>query len=1791
MKTLFFLSVIFFIFQNILAQTPGTTKWEFQTNLNLGSPAIGTDGTIYTFTDSSMLSAINPDGSKIWDWTCELGVVETSAPVIGKDGTIYFSSFDGLLHAINPDGVKEWEFLINKDIIYSPAIGLDGTIYVASGSYGDYDGKLYALNPDGTKKWEFQTESDMGSPAIAADGTIYFGSGKNLFALNPDGTKKWVFQSKGNIRQLPVLSASGIIYVNSGTTLLAVNSDGTLNRETQTTFEINSSLAIGSDGSIYGSHCGYLLLAFDSNCNEKWSFQVDSSYSGYYSSTPAIGSNGTIYVGLGNKLCAINSNGTKKWDFQSSSSISASPAIASDGTVYFSFSWENTFYAVYSDCAGLADSPWPKFRKNNKNQASTYNVNCPMAKVVESNFTLKNGGEVTLDASPSYDPDGDVLSYLWRVVEMPQNNPLVLTDSTSEVITVDIPAGQFAEYRFSLKVTDNEDGSSWTPLFVNTGKKWEFQTQRRIWASPALGEDGVVYIFSDKLYAINADGSKKWEFDTKGNHLAIGSDGTIYASSRRDILYAFDSDGTKLWEFDVNRDIESIAIGPEGTIFLSTDYNYSLVAFNTNGTEKWQVETGHKMGPSVIGSDGAIYYCSTNKLIARNPDGTIKWNSDVAGCSGSPAIDSDGTIYLNSPLALYALRPDGSKKWTVQTGSGSKSSSPVIASYGTIYAASDKLYAINMDGTKKWDCAAGGPFSSTPAIGSDGTIYIGSIDSSFYVINPDGTEKSVFKTRGQIHTSPVIDSDGSVYFGSYDSTLYALYCESSGLADSPWPKYRKNNQNQAGSYNENCPQARITEENIYTQPGGQVTLDGSLSSDPDGETLSYLWRIAEKPEGSAIALSDSTSSVIIVDIPDEAHANFRIALTVTDNDDGYSSASVTISTALKWQFELGGYNENISSPAIAIDGTIYIGADSSLYAINTDGSEKWKFSGEEKAYQISSPSVAADGTVYISIANTLFAIKPDGTKKWENKIPSSYSSSIAIASDETVYFVTNFSAPWGPQPHGFYALNPDDGVIKWKLEGRYSQLCIGPDGTLYTYLSGWYEDGKLQAINPDSTIKWTSEYSGNSPAIGSDGTIYLSGYSFIALNPDGFQIWEFDTGNRFTASHAIGADGTIYAGTEDSMLYAIAPDGTEKWALKLDYIIKTTPAIGSDGTIFIGAGDDYCFGKFYAINPDGTLKWQAKTGNYSSSSPAIAADGTVYIASKDGKLSAFNSECGGLADSPWPKFNKDNQNTANASNPNCPVAKVAEQNFTLQNGGEITLDASPSSDPDGDALSYLWRVIEMPQDKPVILTDSTSSVITVNIPAGHPAYYRFSLKVTDNQDGASWIPLYAETGKKWEFDFSGGPDSAPVIGKDGTVYISLYDSIYAIEKNGVAKWTFKIYDSNDIAIGSDGTLYATSNQSNYHRLYALTPEGFIKWKYEFTGDGYLESGPAIGANDHIYIGYRDKLFAIDSSGTKKWEFKTNSDYNYYAPAIASDGTIYFASGKKLFALQSNGTKKWDYEAADYMHSSPSIASDGTIYVCCSGKLLAFNSSGTEKWQTDYYIGDMYSSASIGKDNTLYIGSSGGLYAFNPDDGSIKWTFDGEGRFSSSSPAIGLDGTIFIGSSDSWYIRGKFYAINPDGTEKWRFDESCKSSSAIDSNGIIYFSSYNCVYALHSESGGLANSPWPKYRHDNRNTGYVKTPTPIEDSKQEIPKKYALFPMYPNPFNPSTTISYQLPAVSKVELSIYNILGQKVAKLVSKKQQAGTYNIEWDASAFASGMYFIRLESEKFVKVRKCLLIK
>jgi len=106
--------------------------------------------------------------------------------------------------------------------------------------------------------------------------------------------------------------------------------------------------------------------------------------------------------------------------------------------------------------------------------------------------------------------------------------------------------------------------------------------------------------------------------------------------------------------------------------------------------------------------------------------------------------------------------------------------------------------------------------------------------------------------------------------------------------------------------------------------------------------------------------------------------------------------------------------------------------------------------------------------------------------------------------------------------------------------------------------------------------------------------------------------------------------------------------------------------------------------------------------------------------------------------------------------------------------------------------------------------------------------------------------------------------------------------------------------------------------------------------------------------------------------------------------------------------------------------------------------------------------------------------------------------------------------------------------------------------------------------------------------DNDGTFVYSKEVEVLNSK---PSTYQLSQNFPNPFNPSTVISYQLPVSAQVTLKVFDVLGNEVASLVNLQQEAGSYNVTLDASTLASGTYIYRLIAGDFVSTKKLVVLK
>ena len=301
-------------------------KWTFETDSpGDTSPAIASDGTIYATTWKGTLYAVNPDGSKKWVFHTG-GGMQGLSPAIGPDGTVYLGSDGDKLYAIDPNGAEKWAVPMNYGVDASPVVGSDGMVYVDS-----RDRHLYAINPGGVIKWTFFIGPGLhSSPAIGKDGTVYQvsgGSGGRLYAINPNGTKKWTFPADARWGRQSAPTVQSMLWSDDHG-LYAVNPDGTEKWAFRTRDSRAVSPAIGSDGTVYV--CSeYILYAVNPDGSQKWAGPMQGELT-----SPVIGADGTVYEGgTSYNLCAVNADGSQKWVFPAGGWVS-SPAVGADGTLY-----------------------------------------------------------------------------------------------------------------------------------------------------------------------------------------------------------------------------------------------------------------------------------------------------------------------------------------------------------------------------------------------------------------------------------------------------------------------------------------------------------------------------------------------------------------------------------------------------------------------------------------------------------------------------------------------------------------------------------------------------------------------------------------------------------------------------------------------------------------------------------------------------------------------------------------------------------------------------------------------------------------------------------------------------------------------------------------------------------------------------------------------------------------------------------------------------------------------------------------------------------------------------------------------------------------------------------------------------------------------------------------------------------------------------------------------------------------------------------------------------------------
>jgi len=403
---------------------------------------------------------------------------------------------------------------------------------------------------------------------------------------------------------------------------------------------------------------------------------------------------------------------------------------------------------------------------------------------------------------------------------------------------------------------------------------------------------------------------------------------------------------------------------------------------------------------------------------------------------------------------------------------------------------------------------------------------------------------------------------------------------------------------------------------------------------------------------------------------------------------------------------------NHSAPAIADDGTIYIGTSrqnspqSSLYALNSDGTLKWRYQFPSSEEADGSPVIGPSGNIYITTEKyiieadcsyTLYKFDGQGVLQWTNTYESSVQQNYspdctpAVSSTEVLYVSGKISV-FAINSSGslIWTYTPSDNSSKDFITPQ-----IGPSGTIYAHAGL-----QLHAINPDGSEKWTNNVGGRavfySPvAIGTDETIYFGkgaagvdyDESIYALNSAGTLLWSVSSeGLGISAPPIIGEDGTIYVGTtakgtiqqdgQSGIFFAINPNGTKKWSYDTSAVLNeifpdgrgdiyAAAIIDASGTVYFGNEGQILF----AMNPDdgsvitsysmyelsprssGSSSFVRNSFSMTTDGKILAADYYHYYATseagdiQEGAVYQLDVGGSGLGNTPWPKFQNNNMNT------------------------------------------------------------------------------------------------------------------------------------------------------------------------------------------------------------------------------------------------------------------------------------------------------------------------------------------------------------------------------------------------------------------------------------------------------------------------------------------------------------------------------------------------------------------
>jgi outer membrane protein assembly factor BamB len=405
---------------------------------------------------------------------------------------------------------------------------------------------------------------------------------------------------------------------------------------------------------------------------------------------------------------------------------------------------------------------------------------------------------------------------------------------------------------------------------------------------------------------------------------------------------------------------------------------------------------------------------------------------------------------------------------------------------------------------------------------------------------------------------------------------------------------------------------------------------------------------------------------------------------------------------------------------------------------------------------------------------------------------------------------------------------------------------------------------------------------------------------------------------------------------------APAPAGVSVW--QSFGMIASSPTIASDGTIYVGVDvprpPTSAQGYLCAIKPAMALKWGDNCvqtrASASRSAAAISIDGTIYLGDRDNTLTAFDPSNGAKKCLYNHGFEGD-IHTSPTIGLDGTVYFAFSQN--LYGNGVVTAlnpDCSPK----------WWYAIGSFIDASSPAIDQKGFLYLGDV-TGMLHKLQENKNVQNNTFFATRI---------WKVPVGTKITASPVIGSDGTVYVGSTNGLSAVQTtaDGLAAkilWNFPagIVDQTP-ALGSDGTIYFGVKSGLSRAIYAVAPDGTLRWQYGPVPSASPYGGfPTVGADGIVYVGFGTSVYAFSPDGVLLWSYDTGSVVSSF-PVIAGTASTQTGGNAVLYVASSD----WRLHAISSLRQHGSVANNpprataGPAQTAFVGQVVQFNGSATDQ---------------------------------------------------------------------------------------------------------------------------------------------------------------------------------------------------------------------------------------------------